>query len=275
MNFEEFIDNEYDLNALYDNLNHIRSFDENDRLRTLELYEIRRLVIPSLGMKELEYIKAENFLTIYNCMRRSGYSEESVRRLHTMLLEVVDRMVADSIISENPLRYLHIRKLHTMPKVYLTPLELKVVMTGMQGFRHFNVYRMELYSGLTPQELLALSQEDIDWVTGRVNIRKALSFNTYRYKVERGVSERMIRSFYLSRKALLLLGEEMENRKKKQECAGASWNNEDNLIFCNAKGGVISPISIRNGSKRHIGTKDAFYLYKQFEIGSYEDLRED
>ncbi len=264
LNLHRYYDN------LYDELNQFKSKNDEEKLLYLGLYEIKRLVLPSLGDTEVSSLKALDFLKIYNRMRRSNYSEESVRRLHTVLSDLFTEMEEDAVISDNPLRYLHVDELRTLPDFFLSPSEVRATLDKLSLSSNYNLYRFALYSGLRLNIELALSLGNIDWETGLLTTERLISVNTKTnlFELKKNIAEWSMRKFYLSHKALSVISDEMKRRKEKE-----SVENKNDLIFYNDNGAFITPVNIKNECMRICGDKNVYRLYKQFEIGSYEDLK--
>lgn len=270
MTLELYLNSHGYYDNLYDELNHMKSKNDEEKLFVLELYEIKRLILPSLASCDVASLSSMDFLKIYNRMRRSNYSEESVRRLHTVLSDLFDDMEKNGVIVDNPLRYFYIEKLRSMPDYYLTPSELEKLLSQLSLSYNLNIYRFSLYSGLRLSIALALSPSDIDWESGLVSTEKLITMNyeNFRYEVETNIAEWNMRKFYLSRKALKVLSNEIERRKEK------NIKSQDDLIFYKDDGSYISPENIRCECRQLCKNTEAALLYKQFEIGSYEDLKE-
>lgn len=152
-------------------------FEKYSKARTIKLYRnmIKNQLIPPFGHLELHEITIP---IIKKWVDTLNISAKSTRNLLSPLRSALNEAVEDGLIEINPLASYSPKIRNTTPKEdEIDPLtyeeEAALIKAAPDSFK--NLLAFALWTGLRPQEYLALTWSDIDLVHRTININKAKS----------------------------------------------------------------------------------------------------
>jgi integrase len=149
--------------------------------KTFDRYEsiINVHLIPSIGCIKLQDLKSEHVQDMYNDKYKNGkgnLSEGSIRYLHIVLKQALDKAVQLDYIVKNP------EKNCTIPKVTQKEVEIlknDEINSVIANLDTNNAYDMailvDMFTGLRKGELTSLTWSDIDFDEGYISINKSIS----------------------------------------------------------------------------------------------------
>ena len=209
--------------------NHIKPSIGNIPLEKLTTMDLQKLYRTLLTKGRVERIEAEN--------QPSGLSAKTVRNINQVISSALDLAVAQKIIPSNPtdaceLPKVEHREMQTIPEEQLQAFLAEAKATGV-----YEMYYIELATGLRRGELLGLKWQDIDWKNGIIKGRRQIARVDGQIVEAPLKTKNSYRTVTISPQAIEVL---------KQQRA----KTHDQYVFPSPNGGPISPDSVNNMLKR-------------------------
>ena len=209
--------------------NHIKPNIGNIPLEKLTTMDLQRLYRTLLTKGRVERIEAEN--------QPSGLSAKTVRNINQVISSALDLAVVQKIIPSNPtdaceLPKVEHREMQTIPEEQLQAFLTEAKATGV-----YEMYYIELATGLRRGELLGLKWQDIDWKNGIIKVRRQIARVDGQIVEAPLKTKNSYRTVTISPQAIEVL---------KQQRA----KTHDQYVFPSPNGGPISPDSVNNMLKR-------------------------
>ena len=172
-----------------------------------------------------------------------GLSAKTVRNINQVISSAMDLAVAQKIILTNPTNACELPKvehqeMQTIPAELLQAFLQEAKATGI-----YEMYYIELATGLRRGELLGLKWTDIDWKNGIINVRRQVA------RVDGQIVEAPLKTKN-SYRAVTISQQAIEVLKQQK----AKTN--DPYVFPSPNGGPISPDSVNNMLKRVLERAD-------------------
>ncbi len=248
---------------------------------TLDSYTniCHKYISPALGHIRLKELKTSQIQKFYNdLLSNKGLSGKTVKNIHGVLHRALEQAELLGEIKHNPSDKCLLPKV-SRPKI--EPMEaddVKHFLAAIKEHKFKNVYFLTLFAGLRQGEVLGLTWDCVDFDNSMILINKQLKRSThhkgafYHLDSTKSGKERYI--------AVAPAVKQMLQRQKawQQECAekaGASWNNEWNLVFTNELGDHLCHSTVYNNYKRivkklGIETKRFHDLRHTYAVASLE-----
>ena len=209
--------------------NHIKPSIGNIPLEKLTTMDLQKLYRTLLTKGRVARIEAEN--------QPSGLSAKTVRNINQVISSALDLAVAQKIIPSNPtdaceLPKVEHREMQTIPEEQLQAFLAEAKATGV-----YEMYYIELATGLRRGELLGLKWQDIDWKNGIIKVRRQIARVDGQIVEAPLKTKNSYRTVTISPQAIEVL---------KQQRA----KTHDQYVFPSPNGGPISPDSVNNMLKR-------------------------
>ena len=209
--------------------NHIKPNIGSIPLEKLTTMDLQKLYRTLLTKGRVERIEAEN--------QPSGLSAKTVRNINQVISSALDLAVAQKIIPINPtdaceLPKVEHREMQTIPEEQLQAFLAEAKATGV-----YEMYYIELATGLRRGELLGLKWQDIDWKNGIIKVRRQIARVDGQIVEAPLKTKNSYRTVTISPQAIEVL---------KQQRA----KTHDQYVFPSPNGGPISPDSVNNMLKR-------------------------
>ncbi|MFG6353737.1 MAG: site-specific integrase, partial [Oscillospiraceae bacterium] len=160
-----------------------------------------------------------------------GLSAKTVRNINQVISSAMDFAIDQKLISTNPtggcaLPKLEHREMKTLPAEQLASFLREAKESGV-----FELYYIELATGLRRGELLGLKWEDIDWENGTIQVRRQIA------RIDGEVVEAPLKTKNSYRS--VSIGQDAVQILKEQQRKASSQ-----YVFPSPTGGPISPDSI-------------------------------
>lgn len=157
---------------------------------------IRHHIVPELGHIRLDKLTQADLQKFYNHLKTEGrvrqvehygegLSNRAVRGCHATCRAALDKAVQEGLIQENPAVGCKLPPKKTREMQVLTREEMQRFLLQAKEENFFEVFLLELATGLRRGELLALQWDDLNFETGELRINK----QGYRVKGDLTVSE--------------------------------------------------------------------------------------
>ncbi len=144
---------------------------------------IYRHIIPALGKILLVELTANDLQQFYAQMKKSGrlnrtetygegLSDRMVRACHTRCLTALDRAVVDGLIRVNPAAGCKLPPQNLKEMQLLSREEMQRFLIQTKEEEHYELFLLELATGLRRGEVLVLQWDDLDFKTGVLRIQR-------------------------------------------------------------------------------------------------------
>ena len=144
---------------------------------------IYRHIIPALGHIQLSKLTTNDLQQFYMQMKKNGrlirtqiygegLSDRMVRACHTRCLTALDRAVTDGLIRVNPAADCKLPPQNVKEMQLLTREEMQRFLIQAKEEGYYELFLLELATGLRRGEVLALQWDDLDFETGALHIQR-------------------------------------------------------------------------------------------------------
>ena len=208
---------------------HIAPYIGDIPLEKLSTMDLQKLYRKLMTKGRVERIESEK--------QSKGLSAKTVRNINQVISSAMDFAVAQKIVSVNPCKAVALPKvehkeMQTIPAEHLEAFLREAKETGV-----YEMYYIELATGLRRGELLGLKWQDIDWKNGIIKVRRQVA------RVDGEIVEAPLKTKN-SYRAVTISQQAIEVLKTQK----AKTNDE--YVFPSPNGGPISPDSVNNMLKR-------------------------
>ncbi len=198
----------------------------NVRVSTAEYYRrnIELHVTPRIGDIKLNKLTGRDLQKLYQDLRENGrlreaqkekfpgLSASTVRGIHLMLHNAMDRAVKERLIQRNPTEDCIAPKLEKKEMKFLPAEDMKVYLDEAQRRNVLPMFYLELVSGLRKGELVALLWSDLDIESQTISVSKqATRDENGNIVITRPKTETSVRLVSIPQRAVELL--QQEHRK--------------------------------------------------------------
>ena len=164
---------------------HIRPSTMNYYHRNIEQH-----VAPAIGDIPLNKLTTRDLQKLYNDLQsngrlrkvqkkeKPGLSNSTVRGIHTMLHNALDRAVKEKLILSNPTENCIIPKIEKQEMKILHPDHISAYLNAAERRNALPMFYLELVSGLRKGELVALQWSDLDEANCTISVSKQASWDT-------------------------------------------------------------------------------------------------
>lgn len=211
---------------------------------------IDRHIAPSIGKIPLEKLGAMDLQKLYRKLltdgrvartesrnQPKGLSAKTIRNINQVISSAMDFAVAQRILAENPCKAVALPKLEHKEMQTIPAAQLVAFLDEAKASGVYELYYIELATGLRRGELLGLKWEDIDLTAGVIRVRRQVSRIDGKIVEAPLKTKNACRTMTISPQAVEVL-----NAQK------AKTNDE--YVFPSPNGGPISPDSVNNMLKR-------------------------
>ncbi len=197
-----------------------------EKLTTMELQKFYRKLLTN---GRVERIEAEK--------QPRGLSAKTVRNINQVISSAMDLAVAQKIVLENPCKAVALPKIEHKEMQTIPAEQLQAFLTEAKATGVYEMYYIELSTGLRRGELLGLKWEDIDMKQGIIRVRRQVS------RIDGKIVDAPLKTKN-SYRAVTISPQAVEVLKAQKE------KTNDEYVFPSPNGGPISPDSVNNMLKR-------------------------
>jgi integrase len=210
------------------------------RLRT---YVNNRVVvykhlIPGIGHVRLQKLTAHQLQLFYAKKLREGTSASRVVRLNAVLHKALDHARRIKLVGVNVADKLDLPKPEPYEAQVLTLEQARLLLREAAKKDLDALIALALITGMRKGEILALRWSDVNLDSGVLQVARTVSYYAY-YHFQEGKAKTKSseRSIALPPVVVNMLISHREAQQKRRLQAGEKWV-DNNLVFCNRKGGV-------------------------------------
>ena len=197
-----------------------------EKLTTMDLQKLYRKL---MNTGRVERIEAKQ--------QPKGLSAKTVRNINQVISSAMDFAVAQKIIPENPCKAVALPKVEHKEMQTIPAEQLQAFLREAKATGVYEMYYIELATGLRRGELLGLKWTDIDWPNGIIKVRRQVA------RVDGQIVEAPLKTKN-SYRAVTISQQAIEVLKQQKE------KTNDEYVFPSPNGGPISPDSVNNMLKR-------------------------
>jgi integrase len=220
------------------------------RPRTYERYEaiVRLHIVPVFGKVKLQGLTPQHVQTLKSKKLKDGLSSTTVSAIHEMLHKALDDAIKMGLIARNVCEAVSPPRKQHKEINPLTAEQSRRLLDAAKGHPQEALFVLALATGMRRGELLGLKWQDINFATGMLQVRRALSRLPTQMGRERDdlyiEAEPKTRS---SRRGIALPHFAVEAlkqhriRQREMRCvAGDAWEDHD-YVFCTPLGTHLNP----------------------------------
>lgn len=197
-----------------------------EKLSTMDLQKFCRKLMEKGRVERIES-KHQN----------KGLSAKTVWNINQIISSAMDFAVAQKIIAENPCKNVSLPKIEHREMQTIPVDQLQAFLEEAKRSGFYEMYYIELSTGLRRGELLGLKWQDIDWDNGVITVRRQVARVNGEITEAPLKTKNSYRTVSISPQAI----EVLKTQKAKTN---------DEYVFPSLHGGPISPDSVNNMLKR-------------------------
>ena len=205
--------------------NHIKPNIGNIPLEKLTTMELQKLYRKLLTSGRVERVEAKE--------QPKGLSAKTVRNINQVISSAMDLAVAQKIILENPTRACSLPRVEHKEMQTISAEQLQAFLEEAKRSGVYEMYYIELSTGLRRGELLGLKWEDIGMKQGVIRVRRQIS------RIDGKIVEAPLKTKN-SYRTVTISPQAVEVLKAQKE------KTDDEYVFPSPNGGPISPDSVNN-----------------------------
>ena len=152
---------------------------------------IRLYIQPKLGSIPLNTLTANDLQEFLNWLKKDGrikhrgskgegLSDSMLQKCHTLYRRALEKAAADGLIIQNPAEGCKLPSIKRKEMQLLTREELQKLLIQAKAEGYYEIFLLELTTGLRVGELMALQWDDLNFNTGELRIER----QAYRIKGE-------------------------------------------------------------------------------------------
>ena len=208
---------------------HIAPYIGDIPLEKLSTMDLQKLYRKLMTKGRVERIESEK--------QSKGLSAKTARNINQVISSAMDFAVAQKIISVNPCKAVALPKVEHKEMKTIPAEQLEAFLREAKETGVYEMYYIELATGLRRGELLGLKWQDIDWKNGIIKVRRQVA------RVDGEIVEAPLKTKN-SYRAVTISQQAIEVLKTQKTKAN------DEYVFPSPNGGPISPDSVNNMLKR-------------------------
>lgn len=153
------------------------------RPTTYQRYEelIEQYIVPGIGRIPLKALKRSDLQQLYLHLKEHGRKKDverygpglaahTIRNCHSLFRTALEQAVQEGLIPKNPTLHCQLPPSHPQEMQVLTPEEIQRLLIQAKEEGYYEVFLLEMATGLRRGELLALQWDDLNLKTGELRI---------------------------------------------------------------------------------------------------------
>lgn len=190
------------------------------RESTQEGYEntIYTHIIPQIGKIQLDKLSNNDLQQFYAWLKTSGrtrftdqfgngLSDKTIRSCHLLCRMSLEKAVSEGLIHKNPAIGCKLPPKKSREMQILTPDEMQRFLTQAKFDGYFEIFLLDIATGMRRGELLALQWDDLDFKTGELKIQRQVGRVRGELKTSIPKTKDSVRMIILPPSMLKILGE--------------------------------------------------------------------
>ncbi|HEU5376966.1 MAG TPA: tyrosine-type recombinase/integrase [Ktedonobacteraceae bacterium] len=224
------------------------------RLGTYLNYQklLRNYLVPGLGKVKLQKLTAPQVQAFYSAKLDEGLSPKTVTNIHGLLHKALDNAVRWNIVSRNVCDAVTPPRVPRKELNFLTQDQAATLLQEVKAHKLEALLTVAITTGLRRGELLALRWQDINFESGTIQVKRAVSYHQkYGYVESEPKTSRSRREIMLASFVVDILTKHEQQQKEQRLAVGGDWTDK-NLVFTNATGDFYSPSTLVKAFRRFL-----------------------
>ena len=217
------------------------------RTAAVYAYHVREHILPSLGKHKLKALTPTDLQSLYTRLLRRGLAPKTVKNVHGVIRKALGQAVAWNLVATNVALAAKPPRVERRELATLSAAEVRRMWASVEGTRWKPFLILAIKTGLRQGELLGLRWDDIDFVTGALQVRRQLQ----RDKTFAAPKGRRQRRLDLGTLELRALAEHRAQQEERRRQLGAAWEGQE-LIFCTDRGRPLGWRDVDRDFKRRL-----------------------
>lgn len=223
------------------------------RLTTYGNYEraVRLHINPEIGRIPLSKLTALHIQRLYTSMANRGYSSNTIRIAHSVLIQALARAVQWDLIQRNPAERVELPRRERSEMKYLTPDQVQRFLAANQGTWYLPFLATAILTGLRLGELTALQWDHVDLQKGSVSVVQTLHCHKNgQYILGEPKTSASRRTVPLPASLVQILRAYRRTQTEHRLQLGEQWQDRLGLVFTREDGSPITPKAAHWALKR-------------------------
>lgn len=136
-------------------------------------------ISPFLGNRNINSLIKSDIQNLIDIADDKGYGYERQSKIKVISSDMFSRAMEDELMSKNPAKGVKIRADKEVFARALSAEEQETFFECCAGTFYDNLFNVAVNTGLRPGELFALTENDIDFENGLINVSKTLVYQKY------------------------------------------------------------------------------------------------
>lgn len=223
-------------------------------IRLTTYIEHRRLlykhILPSLGHIQVQKLTPQHVQAMYTRkMEDDQLSPGSVRNIHLILHKALANAVRWNLVSRNVCDLVSPPHFIKREMRVLTKEQAQRLLEVAHGSRLEALLAVAITTGMRHSELVGLRWEDVNLEGASLQVRHIVTYRGRRYIEGEPKTAKSKRNIVLPSLVVEALKKHRRDQYEMKEKAGSSWEERD-LVFCNVRGGFLTPNTLRRAFHR-------------------------
>jgi integrase len=221
------------------------------RPRTHESYDLNvRRLKPLIGKTRLNSLSPAAIERAYAELVAGGLSRRSVVQAHTVLHNALKKAVKWGLLGRNPTEAVSVPRPERNEMKTLSEEQVRTLFAATAGSYYHGLWVLLTTTGLRLGEALGLMWEDVDFVSSRLMVRRALQRQRdHKLVLVEPKTAKSRRTVYFPEGTSQALREHRRLQAEARLLAGSGWQ-DNGLVFCTETGRPIEPAGVSKRLQR-------------------------
>lgn len=212
---------------------------------------VRMHLIPHLGDFKPDKLQPKHFRTLYNDILAPKISAASIKKLHVIVNDALNRAVSDGIIMRNPAATVELPKgKMKLFNVWNTEQLQRFLETAKQD-QYYIAFELAASTGMRQSEILALRWVDVDFENKTIHVRQTYIEDQKGYQFGDTKSESSTRSIALFPDTVEALREH-KRKQAEEKMANRKIYRDHGLVVQTSVGTPVNPRNLMRNFYRII-----------------------
>lgn len=211
---------------------------------TLDLYyrSIKNHINPEIGFVKLNNINPMALQKFFS-EKQKNLSNSSINAMRNVLNNTFKLAVKQGLIVANPMKQIELKSKPKSKRIgYIQNDELEIILSDIKGTRYYIPFIIAIQTGARRGEVLALTWDDINFETKKIDFRKSLlAKDGEGVELSTTKTSSSNRTILMTNKLISDLLEWKTLQDQKKEYYGEHYYSEHNFICTNDDGTPINP----------------------------------
>ena len=136
-------------------------------------------ISPFIGNRNINSLVKSDIQRIITLAHTNGYGYERQNKIKVILSDLMARALEDNLISKNPVLGSKVIDMKESKAKSLTLEEQNIFFEYCKNTFYDNMFNVAVNTGMRPGELFALTESDIDFENGFIDVNKTLVYQKY------------------------------------------------------------------------------------------------